>query len=152
VNYRALTDKSILEAPAAAEGSDESEAEAIPNDAEARAPQEDEEDADIEELEGERLIQLGKGFRAFLPGAAKKKRASQEPANTSTMGASSDGLCTVEGTVVDVKKVLTQLRKSEVARSEAESNLADANKNLNTLRKAAEKHGVVKDKLEVRKS
>ncbi len=51
--------------------------------------------------------------------------------------------------MVDVKKLVTQLRRSETARGETESRLNDANKQLAELKEAADKHNSVKDKLQV---
>jgi len=90
VNYRALTDKAIVETPVV-EG-DENPAE----EAKTESPKAKDEDADIEELEGDRLIQLGKGFKAFLPGAVKKKRGSAQ-AESGHVTSTSDGLCTIDG-------------------------------------------------------
>ena len=53
------------------------------------------------------------------------------------------------GSVVDVGKLLSQLKRSEKARSNTEANLKSALKNVGDLKEASEKHTSVKDKLQV---
>ena len=53
------------------------------------------------------------------------------------------------GSVVDVGKLLSQLKRSEKARSDTEANLKSALKNVGDLKEASEKHTSVKDKLQV---
>ena len=57
---------------------------------------------------------------------------------------------TFSGSVVDVGKLLSQLKRSEKARSDTEANLKSALKNVHDLKEASEKHTSVKDKLQVR--
>ena len=56
------------------------------------------------------------------------------------------------GSVVDVRRLVSQLRRSENARSETVARLGDANKQLSELKDAAEKHNSIKDKLQVSKN
>ena len=56
---------------------------------------------------------------------------------------------TFSGSVVDVGKLLSQLKRSEKARSDTEANLKSALKNVHDLKEASEKHTSVKDKLQV---
>ena len=55
----------------------------------------------------------------------------------------------IPGSVVDVGKLLTQLKRSETARSDTESQLKSACKSVQELKDASEKHASVKDKLQV---
>ena len=55
----------------------------------------------------------------------------------------------ITGSVVDVGKLLTQLKRSETARSDTESQLKSACKSVQELKDASEKHASVKDKLQV---
>ena len=55
----------------------------------------------------------------------------------------------ITGSVVDVGKLLTQLKRSETARSDTESQLKSACKSVQELKDASEKHSSVKDKLQV---
>ena len=53
------------------------------------------------------------------------------------------------GSVVDVSKLLSQLKRSEKARSDTESQLKSALKTTQELKDASEKHSSVKEKLQV---
>merc|ERR1712008_321850 len=52
------------------------------------------------------------------------------------------------GSVVDVGKLLTQLKRSETARSDTERQLKSACKSVQELKDASEKHSSVKEKLQ----
>ncbi len=56
---------------------------------------------------------------------------------------------TFSGSVVDVGKLLSQLKRSEKARSDTESQLKTALKTVAECKEAAEKHTSVKEKLQV---
>merc|ERR1712029_994922 len=99
---------------------------------------EDEELVNASEIDGE---DLGKGFKAFLP-----KAEVQLSSDVSTHLA--EGMCSYRGSVVDVGKLLSQLKRSEKARSDTEANLKSALKNVHDLKEASEKHTSVKDKLQ----
>ena len=53
------------------------------------------------------------------------------------------------GSVIDVAKLLDQLKRSEKARSDTESQLKSSQKSLSDLQYAADKHASVKEKLQV---
>ena len=53
------------------------------------------------------------------------------------------------GSVIDVAKLLDQLKRSEKARSDTESQLKSTQKSLSDLQHAADKHASVKEKLQV---
>ena len=55
----------------------------------------------------------------------------------------------IAGNLVDVKKLLNQLERSEKARGEAESKLAETAKSLSDVKDANERHTSVKEKLQV---
>ena len=57
----------------------------------------------------------------------------------------------ITGSVVDVGKLLGQLKRSEKARSDTESQLKSAHKTVQDLKEASEKHSSVKDRLQVSK-
>ena len=59
-------------------------------------------------------------------------------------------LLLIPGSVVDVGKLLSQLKRSETARSDTESQLKSAQKTVQEYKEASEKHFTVKDKLQVR--
>merc|ERR1712156_434523 len=67
---------------------------------------------------------LGQGFRAYL-----SKPKSSKSASSSTNSSSSEGICNYRGSVIDVTKLLDQLKRSEKARSDTESQLKSAQKN-----------------------
>ncbi len=56
----------------------------------------EEEEEEVEELLQDRIEQLGKGFKAFLPGSQKgsQKRSSSSEAGAAAL---SEGMCTFEG-------------------------------------------------------
>lgn len=51
---------------------------------------------------------------------------------------------------MDVKKLLSQLERSEKARSEVQSRLTETSKTLSDLKEASERHFLIKEKLQVR--
>ena len=51
---------------------------------------------------------------------------------------------------MDVRKLMSQLERSEKARGESEARAGDYLKSLNDLKEASEKHNSVRDKLQVR--
>ena len=53
------------------------------------------------------------------------------------------------GTVINVEKLLSQLKRSEKARSDLESQLDHTRTALTELKGAAEKHAGIRDKLQV---
>jgi hypothetical protein len=57
----------------------------------------------------------------------------------------------VSGSIVDVRKLLSQLDRSEKARGESEAGAAEDLKALNDLKEASDKHTSIRDKLQVRK-
>ena len=99
----------------------------------------------------EKVRQIGLGFRAFL----KRKRepeevdSEQSSSSSSEVPVSRDGICTFRGSIVDVKKLMNQLERSERARVDSEARAADYLKSLTDLREASEKHTSVRDKLQV---
>merc|ERR1719410_1460609 len=99
---------------------------------------EDEELVNASEIDDE---DLGKGFKAFLP------KAEVQPSSDSSTHLA-EGMCSYRGSVVDVGKLLSQLKRSEKARSDTEANLKSALKNVHDLKEASEKHTSVKDKLQ----
>ena len=52
---------------------------------------------------------------------------------------------------MDIKKLMSQLERSETARSETEKKLSETRKNLDELKEASDKHNSIKEKLQVRK-
>merc|ERR1711988_722139 len=85
---------------------------------------------------------LGQGFKAFVP---NPKQEEASAVNTSNI---SDGICSYRGSVVDVGKLLGQLKRSEKAGSDTESQLKSAQKTVQDLKEASEKHSSVKDRLQ----
>jgi len=85
---------------------------------------------------------LGQGFKAFVP---NPKQEEASAVNTSNIA---DGICNYRGSVVDVGKLLGQLKRSEKARSDTESQLKSAHKTVQDLKEASEKHSSVKDRLQ----
>ena len=57
----------------------------------------------------------------------------------------------IPGSIVDVRKLMSQLERSEGARGESEARAGDYLKSLNDLKEASEKHNSVRDKLQVRR-
>ena len=55
----------------------------------------------------------------------------------------------ITGSVVDVGKLLSQLKRSENARSDTERQLKSAQKSVQELKDASEKQSSAKDKLQV---
>lgn len=53
------------------------------------------------------------------------------------------------GSVIDVTKLLDQLKRSEKARSDTESQLKSAQKTVSDLQNASDRHVSVKEKLQV---
>ena len=51
---------------------------------------------------------------------------------------------------MDVRKLMSQLERSEKARGESEARAGDYLKSLNDLKEASEKHTSIRDKLQVR--
>ena len=51
---------------------------------------------------------------------------------------------------MDVRKLMSQLERSEKARGESEARAGDYLKSLNDLKEASDKHNSVRDKLQVR--
>lgn len=51
---------------------------------------------------------------------------------------------------MDIKKLMSQLERSEIARSETEKKLSEMKKNLDELKEASDKHNSIKEKLQVR--
>ena len=118
-----------------------------------------------EESKAERLENLGKGFRAFVP-SDKVAKGSQDGEDTAPV---TEGICTykgktliaiilyslvgcvilIVGSVVDIKKLLGQLDRSEKARVDTEKKLTDVSKAHKELKDAAEKHAALKDRLQV---
>ena len=58
----------------------------------------------------------------------------------------------IEGSIVDVRKLMSQLERSEKARGESEARAGDYLKSLNDLKEASEKHNSIRDKLQVREN
>merc|ERR1711936_1248879 len=89
--------------------------------------------------------QLGQGFKAFLPTSLEKNSIGTPKATS----AGSDGLCTHNGVVVDIGKLLSQLERSEQARFDAESRLSATHKILTNIREAEGKQTAIKEKLQL---
>lgn len=83
---------------------------------------------------------LGQGFKGYL--------SSNESGASSGVTQISDGICNFRGSVIDVAKLLDQLKRSEKARSDTESQLKSSQKSLSDLQYAADKHASVKEKLQ----
>jgi len=96
----------------------------------------------LEEEDLSREETLGQGFKAFVP---KPKQEQASAVNSSSIA---DGICNYRGSVVDVGKLLGQLKRSETARSDTESQLKSAHKTVQELKEASEKHSSVKDRLQ----
>merc|ERR1711899_38762 len=87
---------------------------------------------------------LGQGFRAYL----SKPKSSKSVSSSSTNSSSSEGICNYRGSVIDVTKLLDQLKRSEKARSDTESQLKSAQKTVSDLQNASDRHVSVKEKLQ----
>merc|ERR1711971_485194 len=109
VNYRQFTDKP--EDPKLAE-----------TEVTSKIQPEEEVDFSQEEI-------LGQGFKAFVP----KPKRDQVNSSVNSSSIAADGICSYRGSVVDVGKLLTQLKRSETARSDTESQLKSACKSVQEL-------------------
>jgi len=102
-------------------------------------------DEDSEEAEADKVQELGLGFRAYL---RQRSKASEDANSESGVQTAKDGICSYRGSIVDVRKLMSQLERSEKARGESEARAGDYLKSLNDLKEASEKHNAVRDKLQ----